>query len=309
MEKRGAKIKLIVWSIVLILVLMMVVSLIVNGNLSGSFFGLMNDGEYKVIFDESFDVTDINNISVKGRSGKVNIYVTTDETIRVVQKAYENTADNERVKVEKVEDTLKIEQGRGTIRFFYIGIGVEDVVIDIYLPEKEFNKISAECTSGRITAENLVCNEIYLKLSSGQLKVNNVETKSAELNITSGNMNIDNIKTNNLKTKVSSGRIDINGEIKNIILEVTSGTIKMSSSIMPETIEGKVTSGNITIDIPENDGFDLECHKTSGTFKTDFEILSEFGSDNKNDINGRYKTGGSKVKLRITSGTIKLNKI
>lgn len=309
MEKKGAKIKLIIWSIVLVLISIMLIDIVVYGNFNGSFFGLMNEGEYKVIFDQTMDISEINNLQVKGKSGTINIYKTAEPDIRVIQKGYEKTNEDQKVRISTSADTLYIEQGRSKIRFFYFGFGPEDMLIEIYLPEKEFNKISVECLSGKITSENLVCNDIYLKLSSGDIRINDITSENADLNVTSGNMYIEGLNTTNLKAKTTSGKMDVTGELRNLELGLTSGTILVNSSIMPDNIDCRITSGKSVITIPENDGFDLECHKTSGSFNTDFDILSNFNSDSDRNVMGKYKDGGSKVYFKITSGTIKLNRM
>lgn len=308
MEKKGAKAQLIVWSIVLVIICLIIVDLIINGNFNGSFFGLINEGEYVILVDETIDVSTVSNLQVKMRSGTINIYKTEDKDVRVVQKGYEKTREEEKVQINNSGNTLSVSQGRGKVRFFYFGFGLEDMLIEIYLPEKEFDRISAECTSGKIVVENFACKEVYLKLSSGELRVDELKTESAEFKMTSGDMYIDNVSTSKLTAKTSSGRMDIKGAIKNIDLDLTSGDIDVKTSIMPETIKAQVTSGETFISIPENDGFDINCHKTSGEFKTDFNITTTLGSNNNRNIVGKYKDGGSKIDLKVTSGTIRLEK-
>jgi len=107
---------------------------------------------------------------------------------------------------------------------------------------------------------------------------------------------------------MTSGKIDINGSAKNIELRTTSGDINLNNSILPSRLYVDVTSGDVKVSIPENDGFDVEYKVTSGDFKTDFDIYSKMNDGNRKNGVGKYKDGGDTFNFKITSGTIKLYK-
>ena len=309
MSKKSATIKLIVWSIVLILIILMTIDLAVNKKFTNwSISGLIDDSAYQVIHEENIEAEDIDELFLKCRAGEVRIYKTSEEDIKIIQKGPENFDEREIVDINKDNGKLSIVQDFNKARFFIFGFGTRGTIIEVYLPEKEYEKIALECTSGTITIKDIISKNVELKASSGKIELENIKSENMELNLTSGNIEADNIISNYVKANATSGKIELDGEFKNADLKLTSGSIDFTTDVMIDSLNCKVTSGRMDIIIPENDGFDLESSRTSGRFNTEFEILSSMGMNAKN-IEGKYKEGGSKIKLEITSGRISLDRM
>ncbi len=82
---------------------------------------------------------------------------------------------------------------------------------------------------------------------------------------------------------------------------LTSGKISLDSSTAPEKIEVDLTSGNVKLNIPENDGFTLSFDSTVGTVRSDFALS---GTDDMRI----YKNGEKQYRVDLTSGSLTLQK-
>lgn len=75
-----------------------------------------------------------------------------------------------------------------------------------------------------------------------------------------------------------------------------SGDLSIQSAICPDSINLDTTSGNMKIEIPENNGFTLHFSSVSGDLKNDFPVTSSSGDYSI------YKNGGSDIKMNSVSG-------
>ncbi|MEF9877780.1 MAG: hypothetical protein RR772_12775, partial [Gordonibacter sp.] len=75
-------------------------------------------------------------------------------------------------------------------------------------------------------------------------------------------------------------------------------------STCPKTISADMASGNVSMTIPENDGFTLKADCVSGSysFRNTFEVVEE------GENIYRYKDGGIPINLTIISGNFQLEK-
>ena len=55
--------------------------------------------------------------------------------------------------------------------------------------------------------------------------------------------------------EVTSGSAAFGGAFRNISGEATSGTVRIATDVLPDTLDGNVTSGKVSFTIPDNDGF------------------------------------------------------
>lgn len=316
--------KIIIWTIVAILLTILLICLLVSNARLGNIFG--NESEH-IVYEEEFDVTNIKNINLDWSSGRINIYKSDSDKIRVIQKSKYELKEDELVNIDYKNETISVKEGKKKIGFFFLGFGSISTSLDVYLPDKEFEEVYVKISSGRANVENLNLNKFKVKVSSGKIEIskvisqnieanvssgsiemNDVKTSSLNSEVTSGKIEINNLNTNILKALVKSGKIDIDGSAKQMDLKATSGKILVDNNVLPESLDVKVTSGSIDVAIPENEGFEASYSVTSGSFKSDFDLYSNMSNLDKKNGEGKYKNGGNKFNFQVTSGKIRLEK-
>ena len=299
------KVIIVIWTVIAIFLTVALVNLIIFGDKIDISAFEISYKERAIVFDKTYE-DNIDNINLKWRSGDVNIYKNTEENIRVVQKSSKELTEDELVKVNIENGTIKIEEGNKKIRFFILGFGTLGTEVDVYLPEKQYNEIQVKLSSGQIVAEKINCDKFICNLTSGDIEISELNSNSTDIDVTSGKIIVNKLETDSMDVNVMSGDTRIEGVAKNVNLKTTSGRIDFKDEILPEKLDVNVTSGDIKIDIPENEGFNVDYNITSGDFKSDFELM--YSSNSKRNGMAKYKNGGNEFIFRVTSGQIKLNK-
>ncbi len=151
------------------------------------------------------------------------------------------------------------------------------------------DKLEINGASGSYTVDGVGCTELEVALASGRFAASGLEVDDLNLDM-------------------ASGRIEAEGRIANTVsIEVASGTAVLTCrETCPHDVAIDMASGNVTLAIPENDGFVATVEKLAGSFSTDFDVTQE-------DRNGhsvyRYKDGNALViDADFASGSLKIQK-
>lgn len=266
---------IIMWSVLAIFLTGILISFVS----AKSFLGILdnkfnwNNKNFEVVKEESFNPSDFENININWTDGNVYIYKAIDDKITVIEKT--KGVKDSQLTITTNNKTLNLEQRRRSFQFFNFGYRL--FTMEVMLPEKEYNEIKLKGTSGKLEIEDILAESFELKINSGKIVMSNIEGE-------------------NLKSQTTSGSVNIDGKFENINAEITSGSLNLDLATAPKEIKIEMTSGMSKVTIPENDGFTLYESKTSGIFKTDFNV----------DDFGVYKNGENKYSFKMTSGTIKL---
>lgn len=127
-----------------------------------------------------------------------------------------------------------------------------------------------------------------------------------EADVTSGKMTVESSRADALTVEVTSGSAAFSGAFRNISGEATSGTVRIATDVLPDTLDGNVTSGKVSFTIPDNDGFSLYCKKTSGSLQEQLRSDEFGGTGQKNQYS--YGSGGPSYTGKVTSGTLEIRK-
>jgi hypothetical protein len=119
---------------------------------------------------------------------------------------------------------------------------------------------------------------------------------------------IDNIKAD-LKFNTYKGDVDIINLFGGIDLETYKGEVRVSFSKINNDSRFKTYKGNITLEIPKEDGFELRTDfERRVDFNTDFNVAAiERGSRHRSyDYRGKINSGGPTLELESKKGEIYL---
>ncbi|MGN0493155.1 MAG: DUF4097 family beta strand repeat-containing protein, partial [Acutalibacteraceae bacterium] len=244
--KTSAVIRIVIWSLVAVILTGMLVAGIA---LKGTNVGL---GDFSIGFSGNTyadagsysigggSITEpINAVTVNWVSGKIDISVYDGDTVEVSETAVDDEDYKLRYKVENGRLTVHSEKSG-----FSFGI--------ISKPKKELTvKIP------RVYAESL--KELKINSTSAEIRIDGLTvSQSVEIDTVSGKVTAENLTAASLECDTVSGDIKASGAIESFDLDSTSGCAEIDTSVPLKKLETDTVSGDVTVTIPENCGFQAE---------------------------------------------------
>lgn len=228
------------------------------------------------------EASGIKDINLDWAAGSVDFTINEGNDIILTESSSGSFSRAQEMRWKVSGSTLSIDYGNG-----FSCMNFAQKHLEISIPKSladNLGKIKIEGASGEYFLQGLACEELRLGLASGRINAYDMEV---------GDLNIDN----------ASGEIIVTGNVSGEIkTDTASGSINIESEKeMPESINSSLASGNISISIPENDGFTVDLDKLSGNFHSDF-------STQQNGSRHVYKDGSTDIRIDIVSGNFTLQK-
>ncbi|WP_066072655.1 LiaG family protein [Neobacillus soli] len=207
-------------------------------------------------------------------------------------------------KGDKVEVSLK-SKGFDWFNWFTPS---EKKKLKIFIPEKYDRNMNIKVGSGNVNftgqskSNPVKLEELTIDIGSGNMQLQNLVIKRFEHNGASGNVDIDSLKTETGSFDLSSGRLDVKHYTGAIKANVASGKLNFQLDKLTDPIDIEVTSGSVGLNLPKNADFTLNGDVTSGNITCDIPLTSK---ENKHrSIKGKHGSGKYKINLELTSGNI-----
>lgn len=292
---------IVIWSVVAVVLTALLVILVIALNVNGGLHFRLPFVESRVIAAMEKDADEFDSVEIRWKAGDVTISPSADEKMRLTQRS--------RYDVQELECT--VENGRLILRdrsgwgLVFFGIGSRSSDLELQLPTKQYGEVLVGMTSGSTALKGVTADTLRLKMTSGRLTGANLTSSRMEADVTSGKMTVESSRADALTVEVTSGSAAFSGAFRNISGEATSGTVRIATDVLPDTLDGNVTSGKVSFTIPDNDGFSLYCKKTSGSLRSNFDLMSSVNGD-KNQYS--YGSGGPSYTGKVTSGTLEILK-
>lgn len=285
--KSSAIVRIVIWSLVaLILTGVLVAGVVLKGVWGGSddfsigFTGTVYSGEYNI---GGGSVTEpINAVEVHWVSGKIDIAVYDGEATVISENEIEDEDYKLRYRVENGKLTVHSEKSG-----FSFGV--------IKRPKKELTiKIP------RTYAENL--RQLKINSVSAEIDIKGLAVlETAEIDTVSGSVTATDLTAASLECDTVSGDIKAAGAIERFDLDSTSGSAQITTSVPLKSLETDTVSGNVTLTLPENNGFSLEFDTVSGDLDSELPLSKKNGKHICND-------GSAKFEADSTSGDFTIKK-
>ncbi len=146
----------------------------------------------------------------------------------------------------------------------------------------------------------------HVRSSNLTIEVPPMYLETFQISLTSGSCTGQEIAAEHLYISITSGRVSLDGRFQNITSNLTSGNVSVATNTFPDNVYIDMTSGDMALTIPENDGFQLKLDKTSGRFQSDFDFLV---NPDQEDIYIYKSTSTRQYSVDMTSGHFELRKI
>lgn len=262
------------------------------------------------------------NISVYGGDAAVSFVTAADGNCKVVCTENEVIYD----KIEVVDNTLTIERVDESEWYHNIGMHFGEIEITVYLPEKEYEALFVDNSSGRIDVQgDFTFSEAEVTNSSGKIDFRADVDGALKVENTSGGIYVGDNSVGSLSVKGTSGSIEVMSVIATGDVEVTgsSGGISVAevecTNLSVENTSGATRLYKIaaTDDVSVNGASSslnlesVECKNLTGSntsgkiYCTNVVASGDMKLENSSGGISLSACDAANLKLEATSGSIR----
>ena len=309
---------------------------IFGGKVSIGLAAFANEDKY-TIGDTEITST-VENLDIDWTSGKVNIEYHAGSGVSVSETANRDTSEDEKLRWWLDGTTLRIKYAKPQLTIFNNlkktltvslpeGIVLKNVDIDttsadIGVPSMTADEIKFDTTSGDVNAV-ITAKKLSASSTSGDLNVRqDSDINTAHFSSTSGTLAFTVPSAEKISMESTSGDISVTvpGTVGDLNLDSTSGSIKpdiantdkakfssTSGDITATLVSFKdlnvdVTSGDVTLKLPEISGFTLGLDARPSKLKSSLAMVK------KGDEQYVYGDGSARLRVSTTSGDVHIDK-
>jgi lia operon protein LiaG len=232
---------------------------------------------------------DISKIDIDLSSSDLTVNPTTEDeiTVELTGKISKKLKKKLQLDVQENGDAIKISlKGEDQIKF-NIGVLILDTNVAVFLPQKIYDSIKIDNSSGDINIQEFKSKNMIFETSSGDIIATNLHSEGHRFHSSSGEMKLSNV-TGNIEAESSSGDIIIH-------FENATGNL-----------DAKTSSGDVSVeyrDEPNSLAIDFKASSGDGNVTLDGV---HFAERSENEIRGVIGTGDFKVTVETSSGDFSL---
>ncbi|WP_053217170.1 DUF4097 family beta strand repeat-containing protein [Virgibacillus senegalensis] len=264
-----------------------------------------------VIAEESFQAGEITRIQVAATSMNVTVKSQSSDQIEATVKGdvLEKDQDEQLFQIEKTDDMILITQKEKTLGFLPWDT-VKNLQVTVSVPEKSYDKVSIETTSGDIVLDHVETVSVQIASTSGDVDLTgNKITDSLMIEATSGDIQAEKNTIDSASIKTTSGTItNQQAEGSRFEYEATSGDVVLSHSDEVEEVNIQTTSGDVSTEYEMPlEQFEADFQSSSGDAAVHAEDML-FEEKSEHRIRGFIGENPVHIlKVRTDSGDFILN--
>ena len=294
--KRNAIVRIILWSIVLLVLLALFFALIyVPG---GNFLKREEKPEASMVpvpiieqQDNSqlpmniakADPSQIHEMAVEWAAGSIRILPKDITEIRITE---EGTNQSQKPMVWKVRDgKLAIQYAESK----KVSLGINT----------QWDEISKDLLIE--VPKNWQCDSLEVTAAAASLEVKDLTIREMEFDGASGRCVFDNCTVEKLDLDTASGNVHFTGSLQQMDFDTASADILLELSNVPRSLDMDTASGNLDVTLPADAGFTVTLDSLSGDFESDFDTTMRGGS---------YVAGNGRCRIDVDamSGDVTIRK-
>lgn len=246
MKKENAIIRIVIFSIVIILLLGILVAGLGIGTFIGRFRYSTSGGQ--AVSSGEVDAAQVKDLNIQWVSGSVTIQPGDTDTIQFSEDA--DVPEDEKLVWKLNGDTLVIQFCRATIFSGFEANYSKNLVVTV--------------------PEDWVCGTLELELVSVEAEVTNLTANRIEVENVSGECQFEECSTDSFSAETVSGGVDFTGTLRKLSFDTVSADCTAILYSAPMELELDGVSGNLDITLPADCGFTAEIDSASGTIRSDF---------------------------------------
>ncbi len=235
---------------------------------------------------------DFENIHIDSADGDVILAPSVDGSCRVVSNEINNV--NRTVSIKN--GTLKISSDDNRRWYEYITVDLtgDESKITLYLPKKDFKKISVSSATGDIyIPNNFTFESVKIENDTGEISVNCQIKKGIDIETYIGNIYLSDLSPETVEIESETGFAELNNiSCKRLLAENNIGDIRLKNVKSEESIYASSDTGNIALN---------DCYTGELNLKSDVGDIALYTCDaDVLDI----KTDTGNIKGTLTSDKI-----
>jgi len=296
-NKKALIARIVVWAAIGLVAAILFVWALGGGNIGKWFvFTFAGDDADTVIRTEEIREP-VDHLDIEWSAGNIQLIPADREGIRIVEKAPDSDrATRLQYRVEDGTLIVETDEPGGFHLLFWKRTQTD---LEVTVPRTSYERILVDATSGSCDLSGLTASELVAELTSGMMTLDGTSAGKADIDLTSGEIRGSDVDLGTVEIEMTSGTLSLDGKLQAISLNVTSGNSKVRNTVLPDRLDAKTTSGNMTFWLPEGQGFSFDLKMTSGDFTSDFPLVS---SGNRRT----YLSGGPQYQMSCTSGDLDL---
>ena len=241
-------------------------------------------------------VAGMDSLRINASNRRIDFAVSNNDEVRVVMEGNTGRTDlTAEVVGNGIVIEAKEEQHRQFMNFNF-GFSFQfnrprSSTLTVYLPEHEFEQITATTTNAHISAGNLPSTDVVLTTSNGRVDASNMPG-DLMVRTTNGQVDLRDI-AGNVRVNSTNGSVNLNRIDGNVSVETTNGRLEFTNPTLAQDVSLRTTNGRITVRLDEEPE---DVRFTTDTTNGDVTL---FGGNSWNHGNAYYE-----VNLRTTNGRI-----
>jgi lia operon protein LiaG len=271
--------------LMLMLFIIGVVGTLVSVSASGGF----SLDTYNVHDQAVVNNVDISRVEIDLSSSDVTVNSSDSDEITVEMNGKISKKLKKKLKLDVQEkgQTLKIGlTGEDQIKF-NIGVLIVDTNVEVFLPQKIYDSIQIDTSSGDILIQDLKAKETLFDTSSGDIIARNLFTEVNRFHSSSGEMELSNV-TGDIQAESSSG---------DMIIDYVNAN---------GNLDAKTSSGDVSVTYRnEPNSLAIDFQGSSGEGEVSLKAVS-YEEKSENSIRGVIGEGFYKLKVETSSGDFSL---
>lgn len=286
--KRNAIIRIVIWSIVLLLLAAFLVTTLLFRSFSYSAWNGMEREStpmHALPSEEgvAFHPEDVRELEIEWVAGSIILQPADVEEITVTESD---------VTEEKYAMLYQLRNGKLSIQFcedaFVSGFGINfnaDITKDLYIQ----------------VPRDWECDSLEIDAASATVEVNDLTIREVEFDGASGTCEFDNCAVNTFDMDTASGDVRISGTLDTLDFDGASASIYAELTNTPNRMDIDTMSGDLDLTLPQDCGFTVSLNAMSGDFSSDFKTTTQNGSHVHGD-------GSCRINVDAMSGDVILRK-
>ena len=282
MMKRNAIVRVIGWSVTLVVLLSLLVGGLVYFLPDQKQTEKVDATEFPAELSTDFlnygtSAEDIREIEIDWVSGEIQIIPTGIDHIQVNETAAH--ANTKAMLCRKDGDTLKISFCKGELASLK-GIGPKDLTIQV--------------------PKGWACRKLEIDAASPKISVQGLTADEVDLDTVGGESRFDSCTLGKLDADTASGNLYLTGTLENLEYDSASGSVEAELDNVPSKISMDTASGSLSLKLPKGAGFAVALDSLSGKLDSDFPTTLD---------GGRYLCGDGacKIEMESMSGGVTVN--
>lgn len=241
---------------------------------------------------------DVTSISIDWIAGGVHVKKATDGKLQLVEKSQFDLDMKQWAAVTVNNGQLTIKSRIKSIWNIFTFF-TPSSYLELYLPEKMYDKFVMDSTSGEYIIEDLQVKTMELEATSGNFDILRTNSQKMLIEVTSGDLDFDQVRTDELRLILTSGDATFSGVVNDSWkAEMTSGRIRATLlEVAPSEVDVDMTSGLIEMTFVKEADFEVRVEKTSGMFNASWPNANSSSPYT-------YQTGRDDYRVSMTSGVV-----